>query len=228
MNLISSLLLSFGYLAVFLAGLVESGILIGVFLPGDTIIITASALAASGKFSIEIIVGLVFLGVVIGDSLGYWLGRIFGLRFTSQDASRFVSKEKISQAAGLYEKYGGWALFFGRFIPFVRVLFPATAAISGMSYRRFLLYNLPACALWSVVVCTVGFLAGRILPSNMHYLILLVFVVVLGINLPQIIKIVRDPQNRSHTKEASQKARQLIRAKINKNKPKPPPNVPDI
>jgi membrane-associated protein len=150
----------FGIIAVIFA---ESGLLVGFFLPGDTLLFTAGYLAYAGLLpvNIHILVLCVFAAAVLGDTVGYTFGYRIGRRLYQRKESRLFKKSHLEAAEKFYEKYGGKTIIFARFLPAVRTFAPIVAGASNMSYRKFLAYNVIGAFLWAVLITYLGYYLGR-------------------------------------------------------------------
>lgn len=185
-----------GYLLIFGIIFAESGLLIGFFLPGDSLLFTAGFLASeAGKellvklnlpasepfFSLPLLVIGCFIAAVIGDSVGYTFGRRVGRRLFQRENSRFFDKKNLIKAQEFYEKHGGKAIVLARFIPVVRTFAPIVAGIGDMHYTRFVMFNIIGGFFWAVGVTIAGyFLAAIIGPDNIDkYLLPIIILIVL-------------------------------------------------
>jgi membrane-associated protein len=177
------------YLVV--AGIIfaESGLFFGFFLPGDSLLITAGALAAlpTSPFHIEILLPLLFIAAVVGDNVGYWFGKKTGPRIFAREDSKVFKKHYLLQAHAFYEKHGGKAIVLARFVPFVRTFAPIVAGAVEMHYRKFFSFNLLGGLLWAVGITLIGYLFVDKIPFLKHNLEwFLVAVIVLSL-VPIII-----------------------------------------
>jgi membrane-associated protein len=180
------------YLVV--AGIIfaESGLFFGFFLPGDSLLITAGALAAlpTSPFRIEILLPLLFVAAVLGDNVGYWFGKKTGPRIFSRDDSRIFKKHHLESARAFYDRHGGKAIVLARFVPFVRTFAPIVAGAAQMDYRRFFSFNLLGGFLWAVGITLIGYLfVDRIpfLKQNLEwFLIAVVFLSLVPVILHQM------------------------------------------
>lgn len=143
----------------------ESGLLIGFFLPGDTLLFTAGFLVNIGKLDIPIylVVLTVFIAAVLGDGVGYLFGKRIGRRLFSRPNSRLLKQENIQKAEAFYEKHGAITIIIARFIPVIRTFAPIVAGVGKMSYRTFLTYNIIGAILWAGGVTYAGFFIGEML-----------------------------------------------------------------
>jgi membrane-associated protein len=148
----------------------ESGLLVGFFLPGDSLLFLAGALVASHVIDLPIwLLGLgVFIAAVIGDQVGYSIGRRVGPRLFSRPDSRLFSRANADRARQFFDSHGSSAVVLARFIPVVRTFVPAVAGVARMPRRRFGAYNLLGAAGWSASIVTAGYLFGGIKPIAAH------------------------------------------------------------
>lgn len=180
----------------------ESGLLIGFFLPGDSLLFTTGFLIHSGllPFNIHLAVLIIFIAAVLGDTVGYWFGRKAGPRIFKKPDARLFKQEYVQRAQGFYEKHGGKTIVIARFIPIVRTFAPIVAGASRMNYRRFLTFNLIGGFLWAAGVTYIGYGLGSVFESMGikidHVLLPLVAIIIFISILPGIIHLIRDKQLR--------------------------------
>jgi membrane-associated protein len=151
-----------GVFGIALVIFAESGLLIGFFLPGDSLLFTAGFLVYSGFLDVNIhaLVIILFLAAVIGDSVGYSFGRKFGPSIFKRPDSLLFRQENIHKAQHFYEKHGGKTIIIARFIPIVRTFAPVVAGVGQMEYKRFLGFNLIGGLLWAAGVTYLGYFVG--------------------------------------------------------------------
>ena len=148
-------IIGFGIFAILLVIFAESGLLIGFFLPGDSLLFTAGALYATGilpgnvPVSIHLFVFLLFLAAVLGDTVGYWFGRKAGPRIFKKPDAKIFKQVHIQNAQAFYEKHGGKTIIIARFVPIVRTFAPIVAGVGKMHYNRFLGFNLIGGFVWT-------------------------------------------------------------------------------
>lgn len=192
-----------GWMAVIAIIFAESGLLIGFFLPGDSLLFTSGFLVYSGVFNINIhiFVILLFLAAVFGDSVGYTFGRRVGRRLFNRPSSRFFKQENMQAAQTFYEKHGGKTVIIARFIPFVRTFAPVVAGIGKMNYPKFLLYNVIGAFLWAVCITYAGYYLGALFTSLGldidHVLLPIIALILLASLAPPVIHILRDEKQRT-------------------------------
>jgi len=182
----SHLVKDFGYLGVFIALFLESGIIFGFFLPGDSLLFTAGLLASQHYMNI---VGLIIVSVVaaiLGNNAGYYTGRYFGESLFKKPKSFWFSPERVKAAHAFFEKEGPQSLILARFIPAVRTFLPIAAGIGKMPYRPFLTYNALGGLLWGTSLPLLGYFLGKKVPSIDKYLLPAVLLIILASALPVI------------------------------------------
>ena len=153
------------------AMMLETSILVGLVVPGDTIVIVAATAVASPQEAILLGVAVV-IGALIGESIGFWLGRVLGPRIRESRLGRRIGTDKWERSERYLQRRGGPAIFLSRFLPVLHSLVPLTVGMSGFSYRRFLAWTAPACVLWATLYITVSALAAgtyRELADRLHY-----------------------------------------------------------
>ena len=160
-----------GYVGLALLVFAESGLLFGIFLPGDSLLFVAGLLAASGTFSIVPLTIIVIVAAIIGDSVGYWFGAKTGDMLAAREDSRFFKQEYLKRTELFYQAYGGRAVLLARFVPVVRTLAPILAGAGSMEYGTFLSYNILGGALWGAGMITSGYFLGSIIPNSESYIL---------------------------------------------------------
>ncbi|MDP3992710.1 MAG: VTT domain-containing protein [bacterium] len=172
-------LVKIGLLGAYLILFAESGLLIGFFLPGDSLLFTAGLLASRGYFSIWALVIGGAIAAIIGNQVGYHFGRRFGPRIFNKEESFLFHKDHIIRAEKFYEKYGGVALIISRFTPIIRTFVPILAGVGKMNYRRFLVYNIVGGILWVFSVSFAGYFLGKVVPDIDRYILPIVAVIII-------------------------------------------------
>lgn len=153
-----------GLLAIGGTVFAESGLLIGFFLPGDTLLFGAGILAAQGVFNLPLLIAVVIFAAILGDNVGYSIGRRSGRRLFQKKESIFFKPERLELAEKFYEQHGGKTIIMARFIPVVRTFAPMIAGISKMSRKDFMLYNIVGGVLWGGGVTLAGYYLGKQMP----------------------------------------------------------------
>lgn len=165
-----------GYTALVIIVFAETGLLAGFFLPGDSLLVTAGLIAAApnGPLNILLLIGLLCVAAIAGDSTGYAIGRHLGPRIFNREDSRFFHKDHLVRTQRFYEKYGPKTILLARFVPFVRTFAPTVAGVGRMRYKTFFFYNVIGGIGWVCGMTLTGFLLGRLVPDIERYLHLLV------------------------------------------------------
>lgn len=180
----------------------ESGLFIGFFLPGDSLLFATGFLISAGFLNINIFVAIaiVFVAAVAGDSVGYTFGRKLGPRLFNKPNARLFKQEYIQQAQAFYEKHGGQTIIMARFIPVVRTFAPIVAGASKMEYRKFISFNLIGGLLWSAGITSAGYLLGgvfeRVGIQIDTILLPIIGLIILISILPPAIHILKEKKNR--------------------------------
>lgn len=163
---LEELIRTIGYIGVFGIVLIESGLLIGFFLPGDSLLFTAGFLASQGFFNITTLAIGCFIAAVLGDSGGYLIGYKYGRKLFNRDDSLLFHKDHLIKAEQFYKRHGGKAIILARFMPIVRAFAPVAAGIGSMNYLTFLVFDLVGAFLWAVCVTIAGYYLGTMIPAD--------------------------------------------------------------
>jgi len=180
-----------GILLVCVIVFVETGFFVGFFLPGDSLLVTAGVFAASGQLSIAKLLLLVPICAIVGDQIGYWIGRKAGQALYGREDSLIFRKKHLQRAHDFYEKYGGKTVILARFVPIIRTFCPPVAGAAQMPYNRYFAYDVAGGILWGGGMILGGYTLGRQIPNiseNIHYVIAVVIVLSL---LPPVISVLR-------------------------------------
>lgn len=188
-----------------IAGIIfaESGLLIGFFLPGDSLLFTAGFLVQADiiKFNIHLLVLILFIAAVAGDNVGYTFGRKFGRKLFERKNSVLFHSDNLRRAEEFYEKHGAKTIVLARFVPVVRTFAPIVAGISHMHYRTFFIYNVIGGLLWAVGLTYLGYAAGNVIERygiNIEYVILgIIFISV----MPPLVHILREKSTRDQIRK---------------------------
>ena len=175
------LLATFGTLGLFLIVFAESGLLIGFFLPGDSLLFTAGLLSSQGKLApLPVLLAGCFAAAVVGDQVGYAFGRRVGPSLFKREDSRIFKQEYIEKSQEFFAEHGSKTILLARFVPVVRTFAPIVAGAGKMHYRTFLLYNLVGGFLWAVGVTSLGYILGESVPSIDKYLLPVIGVIIIA------------------------------------------------
>jgi membrane-associated protein len=210
---LEQLLITVGYIGIFAIIFAESGLLIGFFLPGDSLLITAGVLASHGTFDLAVLCVLCFVAAVTGDAVGYTFGARVGRRLYERPESRFFKKSHLIAAEGFYERHGGKTIVIARFLPFVRTFAPIVAGAARMTYPRFAIYNVTGGFLWAVLLPVAGFALGEAMGEQLdRYLLLILAAIVAASVLPTAVQIYRHNREEIHARVRSRGRRGAERA----------------
>ena len=212
---LEELVLAVGLVGLFVIVFAESGLLIGFFLPGDSLLLTAGVISAAypEAFPIWLVCAVCFVAAVTGDAVGYWFGNRVGRRLYERPDSRFFRRSHLRAAEAFYEKHGGKTIVIARFLPFVRTFAPIVAGTARMPYRRFAIYNFVGGLLWAVGVTLAGYLLGQIVPPEVldRYLYVIIAVVIGLSVLPTAIHIYRSNREEIHARVRSRGRQGAVR-----------------
>lgn len=194
---------SFGYIGLFAIIFAESGLLVGFFLPGDSVLFTAGFLASQDILNIYILVPLLFIAAVTGDSVGYTFGHKVGRKLFQREDSIFFHKKNLLRAQKFYEKHGGKTITIARFLPVVRTFAPIVAGMGEMPYSKFIFYNLLGGFLWAVCLPLAGFFLGNLVPNVDKYLLPIIVLIVIASILPTALHLINEKKNDNEIKTAA-------------------------
>ena len=169
----------------------ETGLMIGFFLPGDSLLFTAGAIAAQGYFDIVILNALLMAAAVLGDTVGYWIGRKSGPALFNKPRSRFFNPAHLRRAHDFYEKHGGKTIVLARFMPIIRTFAPVVAGMGRMNYPRFLSFNVFGGIFWVAAMTMSGYFLGRVPFVSRHFEAVVLFIIFLSI-LPGFVAYARE------------------------------------
>jgi membrane-associated protein len=188
-----NLIATFGYLGMFLTVFIETGLLVGFFLPGDSLLLAAGIFAATPGAPIQIVPTiLVFIaGSFLGDQLGYWVGRIAGPRVFNRPQSRFFDPENVTKAKAFFDKYGVLTIIVARFVPVVRAFAPTMAGVTKLNYAVFIGLSAVGAILWGSGVTLLGYFLGRLIPDLEKYIYLVVIGGILAAVVPSVLHLMR-------------------------------------
>jgi len=169
----------------------ETGLLVGFFLPGDSLLVTAGVFAAAGHLDIRAILTIVPTAAIVGDQLGYYIGYRTGPRIFRREDSLFFKRAHLMRARHFYERHGGKTVILARFMPIIRTFAPVVAGVGAMTYRRYLVYSCMGGFLWIWSMSLLGYSLGRAVPDVDRHIHIVIAVVVFVSILPGIIEYVR-------------------------------------
>jgi membrane-associated protein len=170
---------------------IETGFFVGFFLPGDSLLVTAGIFSSAAVIPLKWLLLPVMACAIAGDQIGYWIGRTMGPALYRREDSLFFRRSHLQRAHDFYEKYGGRAVIFARFVPIIRTFCPPVAGAARMPYARYLIFDICGGVLWVGTMILGGYFLGRSVPNigqRIHYVIAVVVVLSL---LPAVISILR-------------------------------------
>ena len=183
------------YLILFLVIFAETGLVVMPFLPGDSILFIAGTVVATADLNVHLLVAVLIAAAILGDTINYSVGHYIGPRVFDKPDSRWFRQEHLRRTQSFYDRYGGITIIIGRFVPIIRTFAPFLAGVAGMSYRRFLSYNVVGAIAWISSLVYAGYLFGNI-PWVKKNLTLIVFLIVAVSLIPAVTTFLRE--RRSH------------------------------
>lgn len=193
---LETLIKTVGMLGVWGIIFAESGLLIGFFLPGDSLLFTAGFLASQGFFNVTILIIGFFLAAVLGDSTGYALGQKLGKKLFQKEDSLLFHKDNLIRAQQFYQKHGKKTIILARFVPVIRTFAPIVAGMGDMEYKTFLMFNVIGGVLWAIGITLIGYILGNSIPDIDRYLLPIVGSIIIISVLPSVYHLLKTPQQR--------------------------------
>ena len=194
---VKHLIESGGLLLIGLIVFAESGMLVGFFMPGDTLLFTAGFFASQGKLPLLWLILIIIAAAIIGDNVGYTIGKRAGPRIFRKKDGILFRHEYIERAEVFYEKHGGKTILFARFVPIVRTFAPMVAGVGKMPRKRFVLFDTVGAALWGAGITLLGFWLGRRIPNIDRYLLPAVLLATILSFGPSLYHIFKDKKTRA-------------------------------
>ena len=198
-----NLLGGYVYLGLWFIVFAETGLAVGFFLPGDSLLVVSGLFAAAGKLNVWLVMLAFFLGSVIGDSTGYWTGRVMGKTLFNRESSRIFKPSRVEKAHAFFEKYGVKTVILARFVPIVRTFAPLVVGAAEMPYSRFLPFSILGGALWISSMVLAGYFLGGVIERALgitleDHIEKVVIVVVFLSLLPPIIEFLKHKFGKKH------------------------------
>lgn len=178
------------YLILFLIIFCETGLVVTPILPGDSLLFVTGAIAATGAFDIHLMVVVLIVAAILGDTVNYHIGKAIGLKVFDNPNSRIFKKEYLDKTHAFYEKHGGKTVIIARFAPIVRTFAPFVAGVGAMTYSRFIAYNVIGGVLWITSFSYAGYLFGNLPIIKQNLSLIIVAIVILSI-MPGVIEFAR-------------------------------------
>jgi membrane-associated protein len=187
------------YLILFLIVFCETGLVVTPFLPGDSLLFAVGTFAALGALDLGLVIALLSVAAILGDSVNYAIGARLGPRVFRREGVRFLNRRHLDRTHEFYEKYGGKTIIIARFVPIVRTFAPFVAGIGAMSYPRFLVYNVTGGLLWVSVCLFAGYFFGNLPFVKRNFSLVILAIIVISV-LPAVFEVLR------HRREAKRPA----------------------
>ena len=198
---VSDLVQTGGLLLIAAIIFAESGMFVGFFFPGDTLLLTAGIFSAQGKLpAVELVILTIALAAILGDNTGYHIGKRYGRRLFSKPDGLVFRQQYVEQAEKFYERWGSRTMLIAHFVPVVRTFAPATAGAGNMPYKKFFIFDAIGDTAWAISVTLVGYWFGTKIPNIDHYILLAVAAVIVVTLGPTLYHLVRALRRRRHIK----------------------------
>ncbi len=181
-----------GLIGLFVIVFAETGLFLGFFFPGDSLLFVAGLLAAQGFFSPEALIVTIAVAAITGNMAGYWFGARVGPKLFDREDSLFFKKQYVHRAQAFYDEHGAKTIALARFVPIVRTFAPIVAGIARMRYRAFLLYNIIGGFVWTVLLVLIGYLFGNLISDVDRYILPVILAIVILSFLPAVLHILKE------------------------------------
>lgn len=187
-----ALIRTVGLIGLFLIVFAETGLFLGFFFPGDSLLFVAGLLAAQGLFPPEILIATIAVAAITGNMAGYWFGEKVGPKLFDREDSLLFRKQHVRRAQTFYEEHGAKTIALARFIPIVRTFAPIVAGVAKMQYRTFLTYNIIGGLVWTSGLVLGGYLFGNLISDVDRYLLPVILVIIVVSFMPAVWHIVKE------------------------------------
>ncbi len=194
-------LLTVGYIGLFIVIFAETGLFLGFFLPGDSLLFVAGLLASNGLLSLPALLGIVFTAAIIGNTVGYFFGKRVGPALFTRDESILFKRSYVEKAEEFFNCYGAKTILLARFMPIVRTFAPILAGVGKMDFREFFFFNVIGAFLWSFGLILGGYFLGRIVPDVDRYILPIVLLIVVASILPGALKLLKESKKKTESKK---------------------------
>ena len=186
-----------GYVILVAIVFTETGLLVGFFLPGDSLLITAGLVAATGLLDPWVLIPLISAAAIVGDSVGYAIGARLGPRLFTREKSLLFNPRHVERTRAFYARHGAKTIVIARFVPIVRTFAPVVAGVGQMAYRRFLAYNVAGGIGWVASMILAGYLLAQAIPNIGAHIHIVVGVVIVLSVIPIVVEILRERRKQS-------------------------------
>jgi len=188
---VEGIIRSGGLLVLILIVFAETGLLVGFFLPGDSLLVTAGVFAAAGHLNIGVLLVTLTIAAIVGDQVGYYIGHRTGPVIFQREDSLLFRRKHLVRAREFYERHGGKTIILARFIPIIRTFAPVVAGVGEMSYRRFVTFNVVGGFLWVWSMALLGYSLGRVVPDIDRHIHVVIAVVIFLSLVPAMVEYLR-------------------------------------
>ncbi len=200
---VTSIIQSGGLALICLIIFAESGMMVGFFLPGDTLLITAGIFAAKGHLSLGLALLFIGLAAIIGDNVGYRIGRFFGPRVFTKKDSLIFRQEYLQKASQFFDKYGDKAMLVAHFVPVIRAFAPVTAGAAKMKFKKFFVFDAIGVIAWTLIITLFGYFVASKIPGVEKWVEPVLILVILLTVIPALYHISKDPRFRQKLRRKS-------------------------
>ncbi|MBM3493342.1 MAG: DedA family protein [Armatimonadetes bacterium] len=184
------------YAILFVIVFCETGLVVTPFLPGDSLLFAAGALAGTGALDVRLVALTLGVAAFLGDNTNYWIGRLLGPKLLRSERSRFLNRKHLDKTHAFFERYGGKTIIMARFVPIVRTFTPFVAGVGAMTYLRFLAYSIAATILWIGVCVGGGYFFGGLPFVRRHFSLVVLAIIFISI-APALVEFLRRRGKRS-------------------------------
>ncbi len=178
------------YVILFVIVFCETGLVVTPFLPGDSLLFAAGALAAIGSFDVTLLVVLFASAAIIGDNVNYWIGHFVGPKIFHKENVRFLNRKHLDRTHEFYEKHGGKTVILARFIPIIRTFMPFVAGLGRMKYPRFLAYDITGGILWPAIFVLSGYYFGNLAIVKKYFSLVVIAIILISV-MPILYHVIR-------------------------------------
>jgi membrane-associated protein len=189
---VESLVRTGGLLVLIVIVFIETGLLVGFFLPGDSLLVTAGIFAARGDLDLLTLNATLSLAAIAGDTVGYGIGARTGPKIFTRENSLFFNRKHLISAKEFYDRHGGFTIFIARFVPIIRTFAPVVAGVGAMQYRKFISYNVFGGIFWVMSTTLAGYFLGTMIPNIQEHIHVVIAIVIVLSLLPAFIKIAQE------------------------------------
>ena len=188
-------------LLLFVIVFAETGFVATPFLPGDSLLFAAGAIAATGALNIYVIIAILVIAAITGDTVNYWVGHYIGSKVFKKQKSLFFNPEYLDRTNKFFEKYGGKTIIIARFVPIIRTFAPFIAGVGRMSYLRFALYNVIGACCWVPLLSFMGFFLGNLSFVKHHFSFMVIAIIVISL-IPVVVEYFKYSKEKNTTANA--------------------------